>query len=221
MHENEDNAHNAEEVDDHQKKKRGVDDWDDALHEVHDSGDTLDDVQNVQVDLAVAVGWECHPFSGSPSDGPSSELSLAPSANPSLLLSLSPTRYPTPKPSSSPSVGPSSLPMLFYSPSIICRDTHEKFQFGNPSNMKTCFYVSKNAAERCEEDGVKNHCKVTCGHDCVPSDNDEEFTGGSGIARNCAWVGENPSVRCFWNILRSNCPVTCSGYSYTVPFVEY
>ena len=63
MDENQDNVHNAEEVDDHQKKKRGVDDWDDALHEVHDLGDTLDDVQNVQVDLAVAVGWECCPFS--------------------------------------------------------------------------------------------------------------------------------------------------------------
>lgn len=60
---NQDNAHNAVEVDDHQRKMRAVDDWDDALHEVHDQGDTLDDVQNVQVDLAVAVGWECRPFS--------------------------------------------------------------------------------------------------------------------------------------------------------------
>jgi len=93
-----------------------------------------------------------------------------------------------------------------------CRDYDRRFP--SEGTKKNCFKnIRPDPETRCEVQGVREYCPVTCNKDCMPKDNQEGFKF-KGVARNCEWVSQLPNDRCKKNRLRSNCPETCLGYTY-------
>jgi hypothetical protein len=165
-----------------------------------------------------------------PTSNPSTTHSLVPTSNPSETHSRSPTGTPSGVPSTSinptttPSGTPTAIPSVSNEPSSMtstrptfgpaswCENIDRPFRIrlpdGSYSTDNGCAWVAVGKERRCDLEGVRDNCPVTCDY-CMCKDNPGTFSTRFSNSRDCQWVSENLSICSMQPSAEYNCPLTC------------
>jgi hypothetical protein len=99
-----------------------------------------------------------------------------------------------------------------FGPASWCENIDRPFRIrlpdGSYSTDNGCAWVAVGKERRCDLEGVRDNCPVTCDY-CMCKDNPGTFSTRFSNSRDCQWVSENLSICSMQPSAEYNCPLTC------------